>query len=79
MILVFCILAALFIGSVISYLMLSKDNEDLEQTINHLVYEKNELDRRVKILEQREMAHRPFQHEIIYKPEDVKSPKYGGF
>ena len=79
MIVYFIIVTIMFIATVICYQMMDKENEDLEQSINHLIYEKNELDRRVKILEQREMAHRTFQPEVIYKPEDIKAPKYGGF
>ena len=64
----------------ILYIMNQNDNRSLENDINHLVYEKKELERRIRLLEARHMNQRPAEKvEIVYTPEDVKAPRFGGF
>jgi len=59
------------------YHLSNSDNQSIQQDIDHLVYERKELEKRVQLLEARIM--KAPKTEIYYKPDDVDSPRYGGF
>lgn len=68
------------VANFVLYIMNQNDNKSIENDINHLVYEKKELERRIRLLEARHMNQKPSEKiEIVYTPDNVNAPKYGGF
>lgn len=62
------------------YFINQSDNKSIENEIRHLAYEKKELERRIRLLEARHMNQKPSEKvEIIYTPDNLNAPKYGGF